>query len=134
MGIFDGFPFKSREQMEREQKEFEKRVFPHDIEKTKALALDRLRPYGEKKPGKLMADNEVLFSYISAKDIFVQAGGGEDGVAAAKKALKRQSWLPKQMVEAVLALVKLEENRDGLEDFPTADDIRVEMVIDDNLK
>ncbi len=130
MGIFSGFPFQTKAQMQAEQDAFEKRVFPFGVDAAREKARVLLAPYATKKVG----ERELLFAYISSKDAYALDGGGDEGLAAAKRALKRQNWLPADAVSAILALVHLEEGRTSIDEFPTAEELRVALVIDDDVK
>ena len=130
MGIFSGFPFQTKAQMEAEQAAFEKRVFPFGVDETREKARALLSPYATKKVG----ERELLFAYISAKDSYAQAGDGDEGLAAAKHTLKRQNWLSADAVSAILALVRLEDGSTSIDEFPTAEELRVALVIDDDVK
>lgn len=125
MGWFDGFPFKSREQMQKEQQDFEKNVFPLGMEQREA-ALAVLREVTTKK----LPDDQKLFAFISAKDRFAKAETEEDGLAQMSKTFIKQSWLKQEDKIAIAALILLESRIESLEDYPTAQQVmeRAETV------
>lgn len=121
MGLFDGFPFKSQEQIKRERKDFEKRVFP--LGEPERLAVEEvLKTLLE---GKLQA-SEKLFAFISAKDQYTQADPdipGED-VKTARRALNKQHWLSDEAKDMILAFIKLESKITSLDDMPSVEMVR----------
>ncbi|MFV0351737.1 MAG: hypothetical protein ACK5JF_05425 [Oscillospiraceae bacterium] len=125
MGWFDGFPFKSREQMQKEQQDFEKNVFPLGMEQ-REVALAVLREVTTKK----LPDDQKLFAFISAKDRFAKAETEEDGLAQMSKTFIKQSWLKQEDKIAIAALILLESRIESLEDYPTAQQVmeRAETV------
>ncbi|MDR1495927.1 MAG: hypothetical protein LBS67_03290, partial [Clostridiales Family XIII bacterium] len=90
MGLLDGWPFRSREEMERKNREFDERVIPLGPEQ-KELAQNVL---AKLKPPKSRNDKkELLFGYLVGKDKYVQNGKGEDGMAAMSAELKKLKFL-----------------------------------------
>lgn len=114
MGLFDGFPFKSKEQAQREQKDFEKRVFPFGLEQREAAraVLAAVIP-GQKH------DNERLFAFISAKDNYILDEMSEEALNKSRAKLATMKWLSAEEIELVLALVRLDSAIQSLEDYPT---------------
>lgn len=120
MGWFDGFPFKTKEQMERERKEFESRVFPLGPEQ-KDIALAILKQLLVRPK---LKDNEKLYAYISAKDKYAYHGD-DGGVEYAQSALRKQKWLNEEEIRLVLALVMLDTKATSLEEYPSIEEIQV---------
>ncbi len=119
MGFFDFLAIKSKEQMERERKEFEERVIPLG-EEQKQKASDTL---ARLIPRKNLALNEKMFAFISTKDRFILSGSGDDGLEQAKKMLKKQKWIKPEEKNIILALVQLESRITELEEYPTDEEI-----------
>lgn len=120
MGWFDGWPFKSKEQMDKEAKDFQERVFPFGpTQKDAALAVLQ---QGVK--GKRVKDEEKLFAYICAKDACLLNGGElEGGLQAAETTLNKQKWIPEEDRRFILTFVRLEIRAPSLEEYPTAEDV-----------
>lgn len=124
MGLFDGWPFKSKEQLERERRDFEKRVFPlGEAQRTMAAAL--LAELMSKK----LKEDERMYAYISAKDKYTQEDEEERAMHLARQTLMQQKWLTDSDRLVALALVRLEIGIEGLDEYPTADRVRQEMVL-----
>ena len=117
MGWLSGFPFKTQKQVEREKKDFEKRVFPLGVEEQRQAALAVLRGYMRPK----LRDEEILFAFIAAKDAYLQGLEDEaDPAAAALQFMDRQKRLAPGERQLILALVELEKDVTSLENYPTA--------------
>lgn len=123
MGWFDGFPFKSREQMARERQEFEDRVFPLGMEQ-RDYALRILQELLPKK----LPDEEKLFAFISSKDTYKSNKDPEKGLQLARTALLRQRHLTEEGVAAVLALVRLDDQAQSLAEYPSVEAVRKAAV------
>lgn len=120
MGLFDGFPFASREQQEKDRAAFEKRVFPLGL-----AQRDKAREVLQQLlAGKRTRDTDRLFAYITAKDSYTQQQDPANALAAAQDTLKKQKWLTDESRRTMLALVLLEADTQTLENYPTADDVR----------
>ena len=119
MGWLEGFPFKSREQIEKDQKAFEKRVLPFGTAQRDAAknVLKELLPPRTR-------DDEMLFAFISAKDAFTQEEDPAQGRVAALASLKRGKWLKEPALSYVLALIMLDVQIGSLEEYPTAEQVR----------
>ena len=119
MGWLDGFPFKTKEQIEKDQKAFEKRVLPFGTAQRDAAksVLKELLPPRTR-------DDEMLFAFISAKDAFTQEEDPAEGRAAALASLNRGKWLKEPAKSCVLALVMLDVQITALEEYPTAGQVR----------
>ena len=119
MGFFDFLAVKSKEQVERERKEFEARVIPMGEAQKQAAAEVLMRLITRKN----LAQNEKMFAFISTKDKYILTGGGEEGMAEAKKMLKKQKWFKPEEKSIILALVQLESRVTSLEEYPTDEEI-----------
>lgn len=121
MGLFDGFPFKTKEQQQREERAFQKRVFPLGPGQKEAAQ----RVVCELLQG--MDQQEALFAFICAKDAWQIAMEDEryDEVAdSALQALQNQRGLSGQQKKLLVTFVRLETHADSLENYPTADEVR----------
>lgn len=120
MGWFDGFPFKSKEQMEKEERDFEKRLFPLGIEQRDAVAavLCKIIPAGKEAKNK-----ENLYAFISAKDKYTSCDDIQDAQKAAYGELQRQRWLKEKDRLMILAFVELEAKISDLEQMPDTEAI-----------
>ncbi len=116
MGWFDGFPFQSREQMDKEKRDFEKRVFPFGLAQRDCAraVLQQLVP--NKK-----FEGEALFAFISSKDIYMQNEQSPEGLQHARKQLKRMRFFSEEDKDKILALVVLDAAAPSLEEYPTAE-------------
>lgn len=124
MGWFDGFPFKSFSQMKREQQDFEKRMFPFGMQQ-RDMALPVLREVLSPK----LRDEERLYAFISAKDTFKRFDDADEGLARARKALRRQSRVQPGDIPLILALVQLDDALASLEDYPTPQAVRAAAIL-----
>ncbi len=125
MGLFTGWPFTTKEQDEREKKDFEKRVFPLGMEQ-KDAALAVLKEGLSSK----LKDNEILFAFICAKDACLLNGGEEeDGMEKAKEALKKQKWVPKEDKEFILTFMRLEMRAESFDEYPNVDQVRQFLTV-----
>lgn len=120
MGWFDGFPFKSREQTEKERKAFERKIFPLGVDAQRAAALQVLREVTS--PG--MKDDQKLFAFISSKDKYLDQDTRSEGLALVRFHLKKQRWVSEEDMAAVAALVVLENGVLSLEEYPTAQQVQ----------
>ncbi len=115
----EGWPFKSKEQQDKEQQEFSARVFPlGEGQREKALAV--LRQVASPK----LRDSELLFAFISTKDRYVQNDCSPEALEKARVQLNRLRWMKKPDTDMVLALVRLDSLAESLEDYPSADAVR----------
>lgn len=114
VGWFNGWPFKSKEQQAKEEREFENRVFPLG-EAQREMALGILRQVTSKK----LRDNEKLFAFISAKDRYVQAEEDPDALELSRAQLIKMNWLKEDDLAPILALVVLDARVQSLSDYPT---------------
>lgn len=119
MGWFDGFPFKSKAQMEKEQKAFENRVFPLGLPQRDAAAQVLREVLGSK-----VSKEELLFGFICAKDAYTEADEPDQALTHAKIALRKQKIVPVDQINCILALLLLEKDVSTLEDYPTAEMVR----------
>lgn len=124
MGLFDGFPFKSREQQEKESKEFARRVFPFGLEEQREAVRQLLRPLVSPR----LDDQEMLFAFISAKDKYIDEEKSEEGLQLARGVIRRQPSISEQDREIILAAVRLEAEAVSLDDYPTPEQVRAALA------
>lgn len=121
--MFNGFPFKSKEQMDRERKDFEKRVFPLGMEQRDAAdrVLTDLLP-------KVKHKSDRLYAFIAAKDAYVRDVEEDPAraLAKAREAMQSLHWRGNDNERMVMALILLERNTPSLEVYPTAEMVRAE--------
>jgi hypothetical protein len=121
MGLLDGWPFRSKEDIERKHKEFDERVIPLGPDQ-KDLAQSVLE---ELKPAKSRNDKkELLFGYLIAKDKYIQRGKGEDGMAAMDVELNKLRFLSEEEKRIIKALIKYDSELININYYPTAEKIR----------
>lgn len=127
LNIFDGFPFKSFKQMEKERKRYERRIFPFGMQAQRDAAKTVLR---ELIPNPKVADEERLYAFISVKDLYTREVEEDDEPAdqeemetAARKQLARLRWMTEEDKVAIFTLVRLECRITSLEEYPTAQDV-----------
>ncbi|MDR2163945.1 MAG: hypothetical protein LBO70_08475 [Clostridiales Family XIII bacterium] len=121
MGLLDGWPFRSREEIEKRNREFDERVMPlGGDQKDQAMAvLGELKPKGSRNDTK-----ELLFAYLVSKDKYIQNGKGEDGMNAMSLELNRLKFLSDYEKRVVKALVKYDSEIINLDYYPSAEKIR----------
>jgi hypothetical protein len=124
MGLLDGWPFRSREDIERKNREFNERVMPlGDRQKDLAMALlGELKPTGSRNDRK-----ELLFAYLVAKDKYVQKGKGEEGSEAMNAELKKLRFLSEHEQRIIKTLVRYDSEIIDINYYPTAEKIRAAM-------
>ena len=117
MGLFDGFPFKSKEDTEREKQEFQKRVFPLGMVQRDAAqsVLEELF----QNPKRL---REYLFAFIISKDRYTKNDMTDAAMEDVKVQLNRQKWLKENDKQLIIALMLLDCRASSLENYPTAQD------------
>ncbi|GHU67416.1 hypothetical protein AGMMS49983_18550 [Clostridia bacterium] len=118
MGLFDGFPFTSKEDRERRTKDFENRVAPHGVEAQR----DRMREM-MKELFPEMDSKDAMFVFFDAKDSYTKKEKGEAGRAAAAARLKKLRWVDERKTQIILAYVELESEIESMDDYPTAEQI-----------
>ncbi len=126
MGLFDGWPFKTREQEEKEKKDFEKRVFHLGIEQREAA-----RAVIKEGTSAKLKDKEGLFAFICVKDAYTQGEEDNNGPEFAQNAMKKQKWIKKDDMKFIYALVCLDVRTSSLETYPTAEDVHEYMEQDE---
>jgi len=118
MGLFDGFPFVSKEERERRSRDFENRIAPFGLEeqrnKLKVTLVDLF-------PGIDITD--LMFVYFDAKDSYTLKENSEDGVRSARFKLSKVKWMDKRKETIMLRLIELERGLTSLDDYPTANDV-----------
>jgi hypothetical protein len=124
MGIFDGWPFHSKEEIERKNREFNERVIPlGPTQKDRALAvLKELKPRKSRNDGK-----ELLFCYLVSKDKYLLNGKGEDGMAAMSSELNRLKFLSEEEKRLIKTLVTYDSEVIDIHYYPSAEKIRKAM-------
>jgi hypothetical protein len=120
MGWFDGWPFKSKEQQERDRLEFERRIFPLGLAQRAAAqaVLDEL------VVDKRVRALEAMFAFIAAKDCYECGERTPESLESASQAIKLNRRIKGAQVEMVLALVRLDSLAKSLDGYPTAEDVR----------
>jgi len=118
MGLFDGFPFVSKEERERRRRDFEKRVVPFGVEEQRGKLKGILK---ELFPGVDITD--AVFVYFNAKDAYTNKDTKVEAEFAARQKLKNVRWVDGQGVAKMLRLIELETGIESLEEFPTAQDV-----------
>ncbi len=120
MGLFDGFPFRSREDLRRQAEDFEQRVLPFgDAQKGMALSvLQRLIK------GKKLNDADRLFAFLNAKDAYTKQKEQSDALNSARQELKKQErFMTPEEINLVLALVVLDSALLSLDEYPTEEQV-----------
>ena len=119
MGLFDGFPFKSKEETEREKQEFQKRVFPLGM--VQRDAAQRVLEELFQDPKRL---REYLFAFIVSKDRYTMQDMTDEAMEDVQVQLKRQKWLKEDDKRLIVALLLLDCRATSLESYPTAQEVR----------
>jgi hypothetical protein len=124
MGLLDGWPFRSKEDIERRNREFDERVIPlGPRQKDMAMAvLEELKPSGSRNDNK-----ELLFGYLVGKDKYVMKGKGEDGMVAMTLELGKLKFLSDEEKRVIMALVKYDSDIIDIDYYPSAEKIRAAM-------
>ncbi len=119
--IFHGFPFVSKEQLEREEREFTHRIFPLGMEQREhaSAVLREVLP-------EVKNESDRLYAFISAKDTYAQeyTFDAERALTLARSAIQFMRWKKPHLENLILALIVLEIPLTSLEDYPTADMVR----------
>ncbi len=119
--IFHGFPFVSKEQLEREEREFKHRIFPLGMEQREyaAAVLSEVMP-------EVKNESDRLYAFIAAKDTYVQeyTFDAEHALALARNSLQLMRWKNPNLENLILALIMLEIPITSFEEYPTADMVR----------
>lgn len=123
MGWFDGWPFKSKEQIAKERRQFERRVLPFDADGQREVVLSILRQTMNQK----LKDEERLFAYLTAKDKYTLDDENPEDYTAAEETLRKMRWLTGDDRLVVLALLRLERSATGPEDYPLLAEVRSEI-------
>ena len=118
MGLFDGFPFVSKEERERRRRDFEKRVVPFGAEEQREKLKGILK---ELFPGVDLTD--AVFVYFNAKDAYTYKETKVEAEFAARLKLKNVRWMDGRGVAIILRLIEMESELESLDDFPTAQDV-----------
>ena len=118
MGMFDGFPFVSKEERERRRKDFEKRVAPFGVEEQREKLKETLAGLF---PGADQTD--IMFKYYNAKDAFTIKETKEEGLMAAQMKLRRTQKMDGRTETILLRLIELDTELTSLDEFPTAEQV-----------
>lgn len=118
MGLFDGFPFQSKDEVERQRQDFEKRVFPLGLKQREAarLVLRKLIPH-------VKNDSELLFAFISSKDVYMINEQSEKAFALARAQMKKLRYFSEEDKDKIMALLLLDVRVSSLEEYPTEEDV-----------
>lgn len=119
MGLFDGWPFKSKEQMEREKQEFEERVFPFGAPQREAC----MQVLQQLLHGKRLKDSDRMFTFILAKDRYMLDKKTDEALETAREKIAGMRWVPAEEIDLLLALVRLDAEVEDLASYPTAEDV-----------
>ena len=118
MGLFDGFPFTSKEERERRKKDFDNRVVPFGAEEQRDKVRETLKVLFPKVD--LL---DATFAFFNAKDAYTLKDTEEEGLAAARLKLSKIRWIDGRTMTILLRYVQLETKATSLEDYPTPEDI-----------
>ena len=119
MGWFDGWPFKSKEKMEKEQRDFEQRVFPFgEGQRDKAQAVLVQLSTGKQ------SIQEMMFAFIHAKDNYTQEEDADKALARSNAVMDKLRWRKIQDRQLVQALLLLDLSAPSLEEYPTAEQVQ----------
>jgi len=126
-GEFKMFQFKSRQQREREEREYAAWAFPHgDLQKENLTKLmSEIRP---KESSKML-----LFSFLSCKEIYKEklevSGSREEAIEKFLDSAKNYRQLFKKTdLTMYLALVLADAETDERCEYPPADEIRARIL------
>ena len=115
MGLFEGFPFVSKEERERRRRDFEKRVAP--------LGVDAQREKQKELLKELFPDADqldVLFSFYDAKDAYNYKETPDESIVAARLKLRKNRRVNGRMETIMIRLIEIENELTSLDDYPTA--------------
>jgi hypothetical protein len=120
MNIF-GFNIMSKEEKAKAADEYNRIIFPLGKEEHKAKVLSVLH---EVCTGKYR-DEELLFVFITSKDKYLDESNSLDGLKIVMKINKDQRWISEDNLRMVVTLVYLESDITSLENYPTAEAVKV---------
>jgi hypothetical protein len=118
MGLFDGFPFVSKEERERRRKDFEKRVVPFGVEEQRGKLRETMKELFPK-----VDTTDAIFVFYNAKDAYTNKETKVEGEFAARQKLKNVKWVDGRAMAIILRFIELESEITSLDEFPTAEDI-----------
>jgi hypothetical protein len=118
MALFEGFPFVSKEERMRRQKETETRLFPLGLAAQRAAAQQVLKELLPDLPAQ-----DKLFAFLDAKDAFTKYDKGTAGCHAARERIKRLRWIDGEKRTRLLRFIELESAAPSIEEYPTAADV-----------
>ena len=126
LGEFKLFQYKSKDQREKEQKEYAAWAFPYgELQKTNLTALlTELRPKE--------SEQILMFSFLTCKEIYKNAAENtesrEEIIRKALSSAKRYKQIMKNAdLSMYLAVVLADADIDEMCEYPSADEIRVSM-------
>lgn len=121
-GWLDGFPFKSKAQMEEERMEYQKKVLPMGAQqREKALAIMQSTLTGK------LNDEEKLYNFFVLKEKYMKSETRSSGIAAMQEQLRKSRWVTRQDGVVLMAFVILEVAVLSLEEYPTVQDVQREV-------
>ena len=115
MGLFEGFPFVSKEERERRRKDFENRMAPYGVDETRDNLQQILK---ELFPS--LDQRDSLFVFYDTKDSYTKSGKGEEGLDVAKKRMSRLRWIDERNKKLFLTFIEMESEITSLDEYPTA--------------
>ena len=118
MGLFDGFPFVSKEERDRRQRDFEKRVVPFGVEAQRAKLQETLKELFPK-----VDTTDATFVFFNAKDAYTIKEEKEDGLIAARNVLRKVRWVDDRSMDILLRFIVMENEITSLDEYPTAQDV-----------
>lgn len=118
MGLFEGYPFVSKEERERRRKAFEERLAPYGVEEQRECSRNLMK---ELFPD--LDSKDSLFAFFDAKDSYTKHNKGEMGRSAALARLKRLKWIDERNAKLFMTYIEMESEIDSLDDYPTAEQI-----------
>ncbi|MDR1705824.1 MAG: hypothetical protein LBS19_14225 [Clostridiales bacterium] len=114
------FKFISREEREKQSRAYQKRIFPLGLGQRDAV-LAALRPLINRK----IDDSGILYIFIAAKQEYLDDDQDPDTVV--RKFLNKRKDLNENEKDCVAALIRLDADITGLEDYPSSEEISVKI-------
>jgi hypothetical protein len=122
--LFEGWLSVSKEEQAQRRDDMSKRVFRFGDEAQRPVVIKLLDElFGSTRS---FSDQDQLFAYISARNVFALAceKNPVDATPAAAKQLRSLGWRKEERLRTLLALLELDERAPSLEEYPTADQVR----------
>lgn len=115
MRWLNGFPFKTKEQEQKEQDDFKKMIIPFgEKQSAKALSIISTLLTSEK-----LKETEKLYIFFIAKEKYLQQENAENARAAVYSILEKQPHVSLQEYNSLLAFIVLESRIKTLDEYPT---------------